>query len=478
MEYEELISRIEDVEIPAGTTVFKEGEETDLAIYLIRSGSAAIKSIQNPENDRVVTKGGYFGVESSIANKLPISTVTIEEDCVVGRLTRNDLKAVIRNLARLNQDPKKLAAIAKNSNKYKAIQMKDLQKHRILGVGTFGKVWLVSREIQGKTESFALKVQRKRQLIYHNQVEGVIREIKVMGILDHPFILKLVNVFQDDKTIMMLLNLVQGGELYSILKRHKNMMLPERDSKFYGSCILEGLHFMHYHSILYRDLKPENVLIDRDGYAVIVDLGFAKYVTGKTFTLCGTPWYIAPEVILGRGKVFYFGVKFDDHSYHPFVKYPHKNLFYRTGHGKACDYWSWAILVHEMCTGDTPFQDHGIDQMTLFKGIVKGKYKISSRASEDVEDLMRKILVTKPQYRLGNLAGGTKDIKTHPWLKDVDFNKLSKKVFRSPWKPDVKDPLDVEAFDNWDHMVKEEKEQPLKKAEQAQFAAIDEITKQ
>jgi serine/threonine protein kinase len=177
-----------------------------------------------------------------------------------------------------------------------------------LGVGTFGKVWLVSREVDGKTEAFALKVQRKRQLIHHNQVEGVIREIKVMGILDHPFILKLVNVFQDDKTIMMLLNLVQGGELYSVLKRHKNMMLPERDSKFYGSCILEGLHFMHYHSILYRDLKPENVLIDKDGYAVIVDLGFAKYVTGKTFTLCGTPWYIAPEVILGRGKFVIFHV--------------------------------------------------------------------------------------------------------------------------------------------------------------------------
>ena len=115
--------------------------------------------------------------------------------------------------------------------------------------------------------------------------------------------------------------------------------------------------------------------------------------------------------------------------------------------------------------------------MTLFKGIVKGKFKISDRASAEVEDMIRKILVTKPQYRLGNLAGGTKDIKTHAWLKDVDFNKLSKKVFRSPWKPEVKDPLDVEAFDNWDHMEREEKEQPLKKAEQTQFEIIEEINK-
>jgi hypothetical protein len=308
LEYEELISRIEDVTFTAGTEIFTEEVESDLAIYLVRSGKVSISSKQTPETARIVTSGGYFGVESSILHKVAISTATVEEDCVVGRLTKTDLKAVIRNVTRLNQDPKKLALIAENTEKYKTIEMKDLEKHRILGVGTFGKVWLVSREVDGKTEAFALKVQRKRQLIHHNQVEGVIREIKVMGILDHPFILKLVNVFQDDKTIMMLLNLVQGGELYSVLKRHKNMMLPERDSKFYGSCILEGLHFMHYHSILYRDLKPENVLIDKDGYAVIVDLGFAKYVTGKTFTLCGTPWYIAPEVILGRGKFVIFHV--------------------------------------------------------------------------------------------------------------------------------------------------------------------------
>jgi len=128
-----------------------------------------------------------------------------------------------------------------------------------------------------------------------------------------------------------------------------------------------------------------------------------------------------------------------------------------------------------MCTGDTPFQEHGVDQMTLFKGIVKGRYKISSRASEHVEDLVRKILVTKPQYRLGTLAGGTKDIKTHEWLRDVDFNKMAKKVFRAPWKPPVSDPLDVSAFDNWDHMVKDEREKPLTKEEQKAFVPLRDV---
>mmetsp|Transcript_12874 Transcript_12874/g.24175 ORF Transcript_12874/g.24175 Transcript_12874/m.24175 type:complete len:152 (-) Transcript_12874:1311-1766(-) len=120
--------------------------------------------------------------------------------------------------------------------------------------------------------------------------------------LHHPFILKMVSVHQDEKTIMVLLNLVQGGELYSIMKKSKDSILTKREAIFYASCILEALHYMHTQTIIYRDLKPENVLIDNDGYAVMVDFGFAKQIRGKTFTLCGTPWYIAPEVILGRGK--------------------------------------------------------------------------------------------------------------------------------------------------------------------------------
>jgi len=301
LEYEELVSRIKEKTFAPDAQIFSEGVKYDSAIYFVRSGQVTLSST-NEANNHVFTTGGYFGVPGTLLLKLPDASAKADVECVLGVLTRDDIKAVIRNLSRLNQNPVKLKELAQSQLANKNIALKDLKKHRILGVGTFGKVWLVSRVVHGKTEAFALKIQRKRQLIQHNQVEGVIREIKTMSNLDHPFILKLVKVYQDDQTIMMLMSLVQGGELYSVMKKHKSMMLPERDSKFYAACILEGLHYMHYHSILYRDLKPENVLIDKDGYAVIVDLGFAKEVSGKTFTLCGTPWYIAPEVILGRGE--------------------------------------------------------------------------------------------------------------------------------------------------------------------------------
>ena len=115
------------------------------------------------------------------------------------------------------------------------------------------------------------------------------RELDVMRKIDHPFIIKLVNTTQDEKSVFMLLNLVQGGELFNVMHNDDRDLLPENEVQFYAACILEGLAYMHRRRIIYRDLKPENVLIDDLGYTVIVDLGFAKVVSDKTYTLCGTP---------------------------------------------------------------------------------------------------------------------------------------------------------------------------------------------
>lgn len=130
-----------------------------------------------------------------------------------------------------------------------------------------------------------------------------------------------------------------------------------------------------------------------------------------------------------------------------------------------------------MTTGDTPFAASGTDQMTLFKAIVRGKYKISPRCNDVVKDLITKVLETQPAKRLGSLAGGDMDLKKHAWLADVDFDKLKQRKFKAPWKPEIKDALDVGAFDNWDHMAKDEKTMPLTSKEQVQFAEVDLIAK-
>ena len=266
--------------------------------------------------------------------------------------------------------------------------------------------------------------------------------------LNHPFIIELVNVYQSSDSLFMLIKLIQGGELYTLMRKkgEEGETISEKDGKFYSGCILAGLAYMHRRKIIYRDLKPENVLIRKDGYATIVDLGFAKVVQDKTFTLCGTPWYIAPEVILGRG------------------------------HDKGCDYWSWGILIHEMCAGVNPFDEFGSDQMTLFKAISKGKKTISRGLSTNCQDLIHQLLVSKSSHRLGCLAGGDKDIRQHPWLAKVNFNKLVKKTFTAPWIPDVKDALDVSGFDQWDEeMDYSDRDMPLSNHEQDQFDEVNDI---
>lgn len=434
-EYKTLASRIVYKTVKQGEKFYSKHESKGSGIYFVHSGTVKMEE----GTGETITQGGFFGVDDTILLEQISNTAVAVEDCEVGYLSKEVIAAVIIQMPRIYEGAKR-KPMRQSSTITEPIALKKLKKHRILGVGTFGKVWLVTNG--NSKEAYALKVQRKRILLQHQQVEGVMREMSVMAKISHPFVLKLINVYQDSDAVLMLVKLVQGGELYGIMKRARRNILPERDAKFYGSGILEGLCYMHSFDILYRDLKPENVLINKDGYPIIVDLGFAKEVPDKTFTLCGTPWYIAPEVILGRG------------------------------HDKACDHWSWAILVHEMVTGDTPFAASGSDQMTLFKAIVRGNYKISRRCNSIVSDLIQRILTSKPSNRLGSLAGGEMDIKTHQWLVDVDFDKLRQKKFRAPWKPDVKDALDVSEYDNWDHMAEDEKVTPLTSKEQTKFAEI------
>ena len=172
----------------------------------------------------------------------------------------------------------------------------------------------------------------------------------------------------------------------------------------------------------------------------------AKYVTEKTYTLCGTPLYIAPEVILNRG------------------------------HDKGADHWSLAVLIFEMITGNTPFYKEGMDQISLFRGIVKGRYKFPKAGvmTEAAEDLCARILVTDPSRRMGSLAGGAKDIFRSGWFDDIDFEALKRKDVEAPWIPKIKDPLDTQNFENWDHLddKTKSKDPPISRKDDAIFTTF------
>ena len=150
-------------------------------------------------------------------------------------------------------------------------------------------------------------------------------------------------------------------------------------------------------------------MIDRHGYCVLVDLGFAKVVTTKTFTLCGTPEYLAPEV------------------------------FMSVGHDRSADLWSYGVLIYELISGRSAFYKPGQKQVDMFKTIVRVQYEIPPHVDDVSKDLIKKLLVRNPAKRLGNLSNGSKDIQDHPWFSSMDWKALTEKDIDAPWIPEIKE---------------------------------------
>jgi serine/threonine protein kinase len=166
------------------------------------------------------------------------------------------------------------------------VALEDFERHSILGEGQFGSVWLVTADLDenlGGRNHFALKIQKKDDPTRGNSVEAVKREIDVLALMDHPFIVNLVHHYEDQDNLYILMGLVHGGELFDLI-HHQDADglwcsgIPESDAKFYAMVVADTLDYMHRKNFIFRDLKPENILIDKDGYPVLCDLGFGTCI--------------------------------------------------------------------------------------------------------------------------------------------------------------------------------------------------------
>jgi CRP-like cAMP-binding protein/tRNA A-37 threonylcarbamoyl transferase component Bud32 len=435
-EMSRLTDLIVETTFQPGTILGEQGKPLVQNLYIIRSGKVSVVNADGVINN--LKDADYFGDKflKEPDGFLSPQTITVQIETTCGVLAKRDIESVIGNIARLG---KPLSPTSTKLNK--SIRFKDLVKFRILGVGTFGKVWLVSHKRTGTP--YALKQLSKREIMGHHQIDGVIREKNIMASLDHPFVVNLVSTFQDERNLYMLIELVQGGELFSVIHTETRDGIPNGNARFYAACILESLSHLHCRNICYRDLKPENILIDQKGYCVLVDLGFAKVVVDKTYTLCGTPEYLAPEIILSKG------------------------------HDKGVDYWAYGVLIYEMVVGRSPFYSYGTDQVSLFKRIVQVKYSFppGGLVHELAQDLIQRLIVRRQSNRLGCLARGDMDIRDHMWFNIIDVDKLLRKQWPTPWVPRIKDPLDATHFDSYRHLENEppSKKPPLSASEQVAF---------
>ena len=285
--------------------------------------------------------------------------------------------------------------------------IEDFDLLKVLGKGSFGKVVLCKRKGDPAGTLYAMKTLRKAALIKRNQLLHTATERNILQNIQHPFLVNLIFAFQTEDKLYMVLDYMGGGELFFWLKKFRRFSEPR--SQLMGAEITLALGALHANNIIYRDLKPENILVDLDGHVRLTDFGLSKDgitspgAEGGTKTFCGTPEYLAPEILDNKG------------------------------HGKAVDWWSFGTLLYEMLCGLPPFYDTNIQKM--YHKILCAPLRFPSYLTEDAKTILRGLLQRKVEERLGSGPTGTEEIKGQAFFKQLDFERVMRKEYAPEFKP-------------------------------------------
>ncbi|KAG9480562.1 hypothetical protein GDO78_012177 [Eleutherodactylus coqui] len=377
-----------------GDYIIRQGEEGS-TFFIIAKGKVKVtqskEGFKEPQLIKTLEKGEYFGEKALIRKST---------DRQLDKMVSLEMIQMMETVSKFSSSP-----------------FHDLEIITTLGVGGFGRVELV--KVKSDTLVFAMKCIKKRHIVDNRQQEHIHSEKNILREARSPFIVKLYRTFKDTKYVYMLLEACLGGELWSLLRDRGSF--DETTAKFCIGCVAEAFEYLHHIGVMYRDLKPENLLLDTDGYVKLVDFGFAKKIFAgqKTWTFCGTPEYVAPEVILNKGHSF------------------------------SVDFWSLGILLYELLTGSPPFT--GPDQMMIYHLILQGieKVEFHRKIARRPEDLIRRLCRQNPAERLGNMKNGIADIKKHRWFNGFNWEGLSLRSLPSPLKPELDGPADHSYFDNY-----------------------------
>ena len=301
------------------------------------------------------------------------------------------------------------------TSKTKKVSLNDFRIIKTLGKGAFGKVILVYNNDLKKY--FAMKTLKKDFIKKNKQITHTKTEREILEKIDHPFIAKLYFAFQNKEKLYILTEYMPGGELFYHL--HREEFFTEERTRFYICELLLAIGHLHTKNIIYRDLKPENILLDEEGHIKLTDFGLSKIFssdinTSKTFTICGTPEYVAPEVLLGKG------------------------------YDKSVDWWSLGVVMYEMLCGYSPFRDAKvkIDIEIYYKPIYHDKL-----ISDCAFDLIERLLIPDPSKRIGASKEDYEEIKCHKFFDGVNWKEIYDRKIKPMYVPRVRYAGDVSNFD-------------------------------
>lgn len=412
--------------------VVTQDKEQEMLWYIIEKGSCRVLQRKDRGREQILAelhRGGHFG-ERAIFKGERISEFSVEVGpngmtCLVvdGEVLKHlwlnvDAQVTDWGMPGYNIDLDEYHRTMTGARRrHNPIPLKDLDRIALLGEGGFGAVFLVRHN----DEEYALKRLSKGWIQAAAAQKQVVAERDVLSMMDCPFIIRLYQTYKDAEYVYMLLECANGGHLFHLLSENPDVLLDDQPkgaaAMFYVGSVIYALEYLHERKIAYRDLKLENILLDSNGFIKLCDLGFSRFVLGKTHTMLGTPEYMAPEMI----------------------DPPHS-------HDHLVDWWGLGVLTYELLTGQAPWDNGGIESEDLMSQLMAIRDSHDRGLPDGVlpsslilaTDFIKQLLTTNPRKRLG--FRGADQVRAHAWFtsRKFSFEALHRREMPVPWVPPTK----------------------------------------
>ena len=383
---QQMINVLKNQDFGQGENIFQQGSPGD-KFFIVKEGSVEI--IKDGVSIRKIEANGFFGERSIILEELRTATARAVVPTKCWTIDSINFKTLID--IKIHQELIKRIEL-QNDN----ISLNDLQYIKILPEPIFGKSFLCRH--QSSKIFYSLKAINRKSIGLYNIYNKISTERRIMKAIDHPFIAKMIRTFKDDDRVYFLFEHVKGLDLFDVIRE---IDINNDSARFYAGGIVLILEYLHTHNIIYRDLKPENVMIDEDGYPKIIDFGNAKILENRTYSTVGTPHYMAPEVISGKGYSF------------------------------SADYWSLGIMIYEFLFNKLPFCSDETDCYIIYQSILLNPL-IYPQGNYLAKPLLDQLLLKNPALR-----GTYRTIKEHSWFIGQNWDALLAKEIKAHFIPNI-----------------------------------------